>query len=32
VDANTNALVAIIPLGGGAGNTVYDPHAKRLAH
>ena len=25
IDTNTNALVTTIPLGGGAGNTVYDP-------
>ena len=25
VDAKTNTLIASIPLGGGAGNTVYDP-------
>lgn len=25
IDATTNSLIATIPLGGGAGNTVYDP-------
>lgn len=25
IDATKNTLIAIIPLGGGAGNTVYDP-------
>jgi YVTN family beta-propeller protein len=25
IDTNTNSLVTTIPLGGGAGNTVYDP-------
>ena len=25
IDATTNALITSIPLGGGAGNTVYDP-------
>jgi DNA-binding beta-propeller fold protein YncE len=30
VDANTNSLVTSIPLGGGAGNTVYDPRANRI--
>lgn len=30
VDGATNALIANIPLGGGAGNTVYDPTARRI--
>jgi DNA-binding beta-propeller fold protein YncE len=30
IDVRTNILVAIIPLGGGAGNTVYDPVAKHI--
>ena len=25
IDATTNSLITVIPLGGGAGNTVYDP-------
>ena len=30
VDATTNTLIATIPLGGGAGNTVYDSNAGRI--
>src|SRR5262249_17515382 len=30
VDGNTNALITAIPLGGGAGNTVYDPNGGRI--
>ena len=30
VDAKTNTLIASIPLGGGAGNTVYDPGSGRI--
>jgi DNA-binding beta-propeller fold protein YncE len=30
VDAVTNSLIATIPLGGGAGNTVYDSKAGRI--
>jgi YVTN family beta-propeller protein len=30
IDATTNALIATIPLGGGAGNTVYDPALGRI--
>jgi hypothetical protein len=30
IDAPTNSLVATIPLGGGAGNTVYDPGSKHV--
>jgi DNA-binding beta-propeller fold protein YncE len=30
IDANTNTLLTSIPLGGGAGNTVYDPVADRI--
>jgi DNA-binding beta-propeller fold protein YncE len=30
IDARTNKLVASIPLGGGAGNTVYDPGSRRI--
>jgi DNA-binding beta-propeller fold protein YncE len=30
IDANTSTLVTSIPLGGGAGNTVYDPVADRI--
>lgn len=29
-DATTNALIATIPLGGGAGNTVYDPTSQHI--
>lgn len=30
IDAGTNAFVTSVPLGGEAGNTVYDPTAKRI--
>ncbi len=30
VDATTNSLIATIPLGGGAGNTIYDLTAGRI--
>jgi YVTN family beta-propeller protein len=30
IDANKNLLVATIPLGGGAGNTVYDSRSRRI--
>ena len=30
VDATANTLIATIPLGGGAGNTVYDSNAGRI--
>ena len=30
IDATTNALVSSMPLGGGAGNTVYDSGADRI--
>ncbi len=30
LDATTNQLIAKIPLGGGAGNTVYDPGSDRI--
>ena len=30
VDAQTNRMVTSIPLGGGAGNTVYDPGSGRI--
>ena len=30
VDARTNSLIATIPLGGGAGNTVYDSGSTRI--
>ena len=30
IDATTNRLVTSIPLGAGAGNTVYDPVARRI--
>jgi DNA-binding beta-propeller fold protein YncE len=30
IDAKTNALVTSIALGGGAGNTVYDPGSKQI--
>lgn len=30
VDATTNQMITTIPLGGGAGNTIYDPNAKRI--
>src|SRR5438445_5654170 len=30
VDATTNSLITTIPLGGGAGNTIYDPTAGRI--
>lgn len=30
IDATTNALITAIPLGGGAGNTVYDSTAGRI--
>jgi DNA-binding beta-propeller fold protein YncE len=30
VDAQTNKLIMSIPLGGGAGNTVYDPGARQI--
>lgn len=30
VDAETNRLITSIPLGGGAGNTVYDPGSGRI--
>jgi DNA-binding beta-propeller fold protein YncE len=30
IDATTNAFVKSVPLGGEAGNTVYDPTAKRI--
>jgi DNA-binding beta-propeller fold protein YncE len=30
IDARTNSLVTTIPLGGGAGNTVYDPGSKHI--
>lgn len=30
IDANTNAFVVSVKLGGEAGNTVYDPTAKRI--
>jgi hypothetical protein len=30
IDATTNVLIATIPLGGGAGNTVYDPVSQHI--
>lgn len=30
IDANSNSLIATIKLGGGAGNTVYDPGSGRI--
>ncbi len=30
IDAKSNALIAGIPLGGGAGNTVYDPGSEHI--
>lgn len=30
IDATTNLLITTIPLGGGAGNTVYDPGSGRI--
>ena len=30
IDATTNTLIATIKLGGGAGNTVYDPGSRRI--
>jgi DNA-binding beta-propeller fold protein YncE len=30
IDATTNTLVTSIPLGGGAGNTVYDPNSGHI--
>ena len=30
IDATTNALLTTIPLGGGAGNTVYDSGSRRI--
>jgi DNA-binding beta-propeller fold protein YncE len=30
IDTRTNSLVTTIPLGGGAGNTVYDPESKHV--
>lgn len=30
IDAETNVLVTVIPLGGGAGNTVYDPGSRHI--
>jgi DNA-binding beta-propeller fold protein YncE len=30
IDAKTNRLLASIPLGGGAGNTVYDPGSRHI--
>jgi DNA-binding beta-propeller fold protein YncE len=30
IDATTNSLISTIPLGGGAGNTVYDPGSGRI--
>jgi DNA-binding beta-propeller fold protein YncE len=30
VDATTNTLIATIPLGGGAGNTIFDSNASRI--
>lgn len=30
IDANTNSIIATIPLGGGAGNTVYDPGSGQI--
>jgi DNA-binding beta-propeller fold protein YncE len=30
IDTSTNRLLASIPLGGEAGNTVYDPRARRI--
>jgi YVTN family beta-propeller protein len=30
IDAQTNKLIASIPLGGGAGNTVFDPGSGRI--
>ena len=30
VDATTNQMITTIPLGGGAGNTIYDPKANRI--
>jgi DNA-binding beta-propeller fold protein YncE len=30
IDATTNSLVTTIPLGGGAGNTVYDPESGHI--
>lgn len=30
IDANSNSLIATIKLGGGAGNTVYDPGSRRI--
>ena len=30
IDAQTNTLIASIPLGGGAGNTVFDPGSGRI--
>lgn len=30
IDANSNTLTAKIPLGGGAGNTVYDPGSEHI--
>ena len=30
VDATTNQMITTIPLGGGAGNTVYDPNGRRI--
>jgi DNA-binding beta-propeller fold protein YncE len=30
IDATNNTLITSIPLGGGAGNTVYDPHSGQI--
>lgn len=30
IDATTNSLITTIPLGGGAGNTVYDPNSGHI--
>ena len=32
IDATTNTLITAIPLGGGAGNTVYDPVPATFGH
>ena len=30
IDTKTNSLITTIPLGGGAGNTVYDPNSRQI--
>ncbi len=30
IDATTNTMITLIPLGGGAGNTVYDPNSGHI--